>query len=91
MDEFTRDIEEMLRDIDAIVLENERLREAMIFSVRDWQIAYAISVLTLAVSSLVKKRQMAFKSPRLMHDEFLILSFLCGIMHSGVQVSQQSR
>ena len=95
MDDFTRDIEEMLQDVDAIILQNERLREAMIFSVREWQIAYYASILTIAVGSLVERKHKTLKPQRLMADELVILISLdCLLKHfekSGIQVSQKSR
>ena len=95
MDEFTNDIERMLLEIDTIVLENEKLREAMLFSVREWRIAYSVSIVTLALQSLVRRKQKGCIQAKLMPDEIIVLLFLCtGLKHlerSGIQVSQQSR
>ena len=91
MDTITEDIERILRDVDVIISENETLKEAMVISIREWQITYSASVLTLAVASLIQRRHNAFKSPRLKADEFVILIFLAGLLRhiekSGVQIS----
>ena len=71
MDEFAQAIEQVLSDIDAIVLENEKLRSAMFISVREWQMAYCASVLILAIDSLSKRKKA--RTSRLMADELVIL------------------
>jgi hypothetical protein len=95
MDEFTRDIERMLLDIDTIVLENERLRETTLFSVQEWRIAYLVSTVTLAIQSLVRRKQKRCIQTKLMPDEIIVLLFLCTALNhlgrSGIQVPQQSR
>ena len=95
MDDFTREIERMLLDVDVIVLENERLREAMLFSVRDWQIAYSVSILTLALQSLVERKEKGYKRQKVMPDEIILMLFLCAAVNhleqSCIQVPQQPR
>ena len=95
MDDFTLGIERMLLDVDTIVLENERLREAMFFSVQEWRIAYSVSIVTLAVQSLVRRKQKKCIQTKLMPDEIIVLLFLCTALdhlrRSCVQVPQQSR
>jgi hypothetical protein len=57
MDDFTQEIELMLKDVDRIVQETEKLRGTMIISVREWQVAYIISVLVLIIDSTVKRHR----------------------------------
>ena len=81
---FSEEIEKMLQEIDAIIQENQKLQASQIFSVRDWQAAYLLSVLILACSSLLQKKRVWCATSII--DEVIVLIFLTKLLHASSSV-----
>lgn len=81
MNDFTQDIDHMLQDIDALILHNEKLQcKTHTFSVKDWQAAYLLSILALAISSLLEKNTFRFNTISDCKVPFVLYLLLCGIL-----------